>query len=843
MHKNFRLSTLALALLFITRAQGSELPVLQGAAPSGVYVASDDLAMMVMSSKQNNVLKWKSFNVSEDAMVSFDQKNYLNLVTGGSPSLIEGHVQAFGNLYIVNPAGITTGLNAAIQSKKLGLITGKLDEDLITSFEENGSINAQNVAGMGRVNLLGEIKTENLQIDAGQIVIRAASNLKTVTGDVLHNRQSEKVRLKSSVNRIDIGGISAQDLKTNFLFEGDHYYTHEGETPISNKEEFLAIANNGRYFLTNDIDLGEISSSVLSSFNGSLDGAMSHLSFKESSGAKAFQGLFGTLDDATLNNLFLKASTNIPESLGIKKGALAGTISNSNLENISLENTLNGSVAGTDAFTLGGLAGEMSGSNNLTNVIVSTKANLENSDLLFGASGITFGTLAGLNLGVINSSGLVGGILNGVQVPENASIKQIGLGNDLTADLKESLEALDESHKDNYIVSKDDSGEEITAITDKRFYDPFFTENFSLDSDEQDPDYKALSSNTAFKLANFVETTLDTDESTTGKFVYKLQDKGNSRGYYFINTKEDGTKSSALSGRGIITTTAYQGEVEPEPTPEPTPDPGEITDPEPTPQPTPDPEEITDPDPTPQPTPDPEESKDPDPTPEPTPDPEETKDPDPTPEPTPDPEETTDPEPTPDPEETKDPDPTPEPTPDPEETKDPDPTPEPNPDPEETKDPEPTPEPTPDPEETTDPDPTPEPTPNPEETKDPDPTPEPTPNPKETTEPTPTPEPTPEPEVIPDKESTTDSSPKADNESTQASSSLIDIKDAQDAKHTAANKATATPSELLLKAPRLSQETLNETDSIVDRILAALMTPFSQKCDPQDPKCNIKRNS
>ncbi len=788
MHKNIKLSALASALLLVTQAHGSELPVLQGAAPSGVYVASDDLAMMIMSFKQNNVLKWKSFNVSEDAMVSFDQKNYLNLVTGGSPSIIDGHVQAFGNLYIVNPAGITTGLNSAIQSKKLGLITGKLNDDLITSFEENGTLNAEIIAGMGRVNLLGEIKTENLQIDAGQIVIRDVANLKTVTGDVLHNRQAERVRLKSSVKRIDIGGVSAQDLKTNFGFEGEQYYTHEGQTPISNKEEFLAIANNGRYFLTNDIDLGEISSSILPSFNGQLDGAMSKLSYKEASGAQAFQGLFGAIDDATLNNLFLKTSLNIPESLGIKKGALAGTISNANLENLQIENSLEGSVAGSAAFTLGGLTGEMSGSNNLTNVIVSNKANLENGELLFGASGITFGTLAGLNLGVINSSGLVGGILNGIEVPENATLKQIGLGTDLDLELKESLSALAESDRDNYIVSQDESDEEITAISDKRFYDPFFTENFSLDTDEQDPDYKSLASNNAFKLANFVDTELNSAECATGKFIYKLVDKGNSRGYYFVNTKEDGSTQLASTGRGIITTTAYQGEPEPEPTPEPTPDP-----------------EVT---------------PDPDPTPEPTPDPEVTPDPDPTPEPTPDPEVT------------PDPDPTPEPTPDPEVTPDPDPTPEPTPEPEVTPDPEPTPEPTPEPDVTPDPEPTPEPTPEPEVTPDLEPTPEP-----EVT-PVPTPEPSPSPEVLPNQN--TDSSQKSDKKD---SASTPDYQSAKDAKHMATRKNNPAPSELLLKTPHLSQDTQNETDGIVQRIFAALMAPFKPKCDPQDPKCNVKQNS
>ncbi len=778
MHKNIKLSTLALALLLTPRAHGSELPVLQGAAPSGVYVASDDVAMMIMSSKQNNVLKWKSFNVSEDAMVNFDSHNYLNLVTGGSPSLINGTVLGYGNIYIVNPAGITTGLNSSIEAKKLGLITGKIDDDLITSFEENGTICAENIPGMGRVNLLGEIKTENLQIDAGQIVIRQASNLKTVTGDELHNRQSERVRLKSSVQRIDIGGISAQDLKSSYGFEGTQYYTHEGQTPISSRDEFLAIKNNGRYFLTNDIDLGELSSSVLSSFNGELDGAMSKLSFTEASGAQAFQGLFGAVDDATLNNLFLKATLNIPETLGIKKGALSGSISNSNLENIQLETCITGSVSGSDAFTLGGLAGEMSGSNSLGNVIVSNKAALENGNLLFGASGITFGTLAGLNLGVINSSGLVGGILSGIELTEETEVKQIGLGTDLTQNLKESFADLTDSYKDNYLVTKNDS-DEITAVSDKRFYDPFFTENFTLDTDEQDPDYKTLASNTAFKLTSFVDTELNTDESITGKFVYTLSDKGNSRGFYFVNTMEDGTIRTADKGRGLVFTTAYQGE--PEPEPEPTPDP------EPTPEPTPEPEV------------------------------------------------------------TPDPEPTPEPTPDPEVTPDPDPTPEPTPEPEVTPDPEPTPEPTPEPEVTPDPEPTPEPTPEPEVTPDPDPTPEPTPEPEVTPDPEPTPEPTPDPEVTPDKESSADPTPKGDEKETPTAnteeSSSPNLSDAGDAKHTAARKDSVEPSELLLKAPHLSQETQNEADTLVGRILAALMTPFNNHCDPQDPKCNIKRKS
>ncbi len=437
----------------------------------------------------------------------------------------------------------------------------------------------------------------------------------------------------------------------------------------------------------------------------------------------------------------------------------------------------------------------MSGSNSLGNVIVSNKAALENGSLLFGASGITFGTLAGLNLGVINSSGLVGGILSGIELTEETEVKQIGLGTDLTQNLKESFAGLTDSDRDNYLVTKNDS-DEITAVSDRRFYDPFFTENFTLDTDEQDPDYKTLASNTAFKFTSFVDTELNTDESITGKFVYTLSDKGNSRGFYFVNTMEDGTTKKADKGRGLVFTTAYQGEPEPEP--------------EPTPEPTPDPEVTPDPDPTPEPTPDPEVTPDPEPTPEPTPDPEVTPDPEPTPEPTPEPEVTPDPE------------PTPEPTPEPEVTPDPEPTPEPSPDPEVTPDPEPTPEPTPEPEVTPDPEPTPEPTPDPEVTPDPD----------------PTPEPTPDPEVTPDKESSADPTPKGDEtEKTTA------ISDAGDAKHTAARKDSVEPSELLLKAPHLSQETQNEADTLIGRIIAALMTPFNNHCDPQDPKCNIKRKS
>ena len=154
-------TAILISLICCGSAAASQLPQLAGTVPDGVRIDAFDQSMTIISSKNNNVLKWKSFNVSEDALLNFDHHNYLNLVTGGSPSIINGRIQGYGNVYIVNPAGITLGPKSSIQVPRLGLSSARINDDEILRFEQNGTLDFQSGKGMGRINLIGNIKADN----------------------------------------------------------------------------------------------------------------------------------------------------------------------------------------------------------------------------------------------------------------------------------------------------------------------------------------------------------------------------------------------------------------------------------------------------------------------------------------------------------------------------------------------------------------------------------------------------------------------------------------------------------------------------------------------------------
>ncbi|MGN0908214.1 MAG: hypothetical protein ACI4NA_01220, partial [Succinivibrio sp.] len=84
-HQNTKICLAVIAALASPAAAAAELPSLQS-KPDAVTIHQGARSVTVLSTDTNNVLKWETFSVSEDGRVFFDNKNYLNLVTGGKPS-------------------------------------------------------------------------------------------------------------------------------------------------------------------------------------------------------------------------------------------------------------------------------------------------------------------------------------------------------------------------------------------------------------------------------------------------------------------------------------------------------------------------------------------------------------------------------------------------------------------------------------------------------------------------------------------------------------------------------------------------------------------------------------
>jgi filamentous hemagglutinin family protein len=86
----------------------------------------------VSSTATNSVVKWTDFGAGSNTIGASDLINYqlpsssasvLNMVTGTNPSTINGALTANGNLYVLNPNGITVGGTGVITGNSVGLST------------------------------------------------------------------------------------------------------------------------------------------------------------------------------------------------------------------------------------------------------------------------------------------------------------------------------------------------------------------------------------------------------------------------------------------------------------------------------------------------------------------------------------------------------------------------------------------------------------------------------------------------------------------------------------------------------------------------------------------------
>ncbi len=538
--------------------QGAE--VLHG----DVYINKiSDSRMSIMSSDANNVIKWQSFDVGAGSSVSFDMNNYLNLVVGGRPSEIAGSVSCPGNLYINNPAGIRLAEGSRVTALNLGLSTARLDEQLIEAFKASGTLSATG-KGMGRVRLLGEVKTGSLVVDGGQIVVRDPDRIKhTDTTPLANTEQNTRLTLRSSVRRVDVGASAqpGRDLAADYAQKGEAgLVIHEGAQAVASASELEALRFNptGSFWLADDIDLGTVSAVPLATFSGTLDGAGSAITYQASLTSSATRGgLFGTLDGATVRDLRIgnAALAVSGAAAGSAFGALAGEIKGGSITNVEVENFTFSAVDPRGDFYAGALAGKLgAGVTNPALCNVSAAFEARSAQALKESAHAVAGTLVGLNEARALSEGyVVGNAVGGLGSlwgRNNGSL----MG---SVNPEEALGAL--PGREGLISDRTD------FITRKEFYDPFFIEDFTVTYDGlSHDDYAGLASNLAFDLASLVTV----EKAYTGEAVHdgvwghRLKARDSlSRPFYFVR---EGSDAASLTGVGNIT---IAGEPRPDPLP------------------------------------------------------------------------------------------------------------------------------------------------------------------------------------------------------------------------------------------------------------------------------------
>lgn len=148
-----------------------------GALPSGGQVTAGNAAissagntMNIDQSSQRAAINWQSFNVGSAATVNFNQPNAsavtLNRVVGNERSVIDGAINANGNVWILNSAGVL--FNRSAQVNVGGLVASALDisdADFMagkSTFESNGAsgsiinLGTLSAASEGHIALLGQ---------------------------------------------------------------------------------------------------------------------------------------------------------------------------------------------------------------------------------------------------------------------------------------------------------------------------------------------------------------------------------------------------------------------------------------------------------------------------------------------------------------------------------------------------------------------------------------------------------------------------------------------------------------------------------------------------------------
>ncbi|KDB08766.1 filamentous hemagglutinin family outer membrane protein, partial [Burkholderia sp. lig30] len=130
------------------------VPPLPNQLPTGGQVAAGQAAisssgntMNVKQTSPNAVVNWQNFNVGSAATVNFQQPSasaaILNRVLDGNPSQIYGHINAPGQVFFVNPAGMYFGPTASVNVGSLVATThGISDADFMAgnySFARNGA--------------------------------------------------------------------------------------------------------------------------------------------------------------------------------------------------------------------------------------------------------------------------------------------------------------------------------------------------------------------------------------------------------------------------------------------------------------------------------------------------------------------------------------------------------------------------------------------------------------------------------------------------------------------------------------------------------------------------------
>ena len=319
----------------------------------------------ITATAANNVIKWADYSVKQGETVNYDGKNYLNIVTGGNTSAINGTINnAGGDIYLVNPNGVIFGKTASVNVGNLYVSTQEESTLNTTAFTGSGnSPLSTTVTDVGKADVvnMGSITANKVEVYGRSIRILDAANV--------HDATTSPVILH--IDEETNGGYAHIGYQSGHVPSTSDYEIHKKDTPttppssppttvvaaataadnyyqlVSTPTQFQNINSDltKNYMLANDIDfydsvtgtkksLTPIGGDSHAAFSGKFDGNFFRIqNFTVSGTSRA--GAFGEINGARIDNVGITGATITGGTTSADyAGGVVGYATSSTLKNV-----------------------------------------------------------------------------------------------------------------------------------------------------------------------------------------------------------------------------------------------------------------------------------------------------------------------------------------------------------------------------------------------------------------------------------------------------------------------------------------------------------------------------
>ena len=336
----------------------------------------------------NNVIKWADYSVKQGETVTYDANNYLNIVTGGNTSAINGSITGGGDIYLVNPNGVIFGKTASVNVGNLYVSTQETSTVGAEAFKTSGTAPLSTTAvGKADVVNMGSITANKVEVYGRSIRILDAANVHATTSPVI-------LHIDEETN----GGYAHIGYQSGSVPSTSDYEIHKKFTPpppspsspplppttvvaaataadnyyqlVSTPTEFQNIKNGltKNYMLANDIDFYDsttgtkksitpIGGNSSSAFTGKFDGNFYKIkNFSVGGAGMVDAALFGRTNAARIDNVGVTDAVVTGEVTGLQDrfaGGIVAHATGTTLNNVYVTNT---KVTGEDGYH-GGVVG------------------------------------------------------------------------------------------------------------------------------------------------------------------------------------------------------------------------------------------------------------------------------------------------------------------------------------------------------------------------------------------------------------------------------------------------------------------------------------------------------